>query len=59
MARPIAAVPAATVHRIASGQVILDLATAVKEILENALDAGATNVEVRFASQRFNYLPPP
>jgi DNA mismatch repair protein PMS2 len=54
MARPIAAVPAATVHRIASGQVILDLATAVKEILENALDAGATNVEVRFASQRFN-----
>ncbi|KAK9915857.1 hypothetical protein WJX75_005272 [Coccomyxa subellipsoidea] len=47
MARPIAAVPAATVHRIASGQVILDLATAVKEILENALDAGATNVEIK------------
>ncbi len=46
MARPIAPVPAATVHRIASGQVILDLATAVKELLENALDAGATNIEV-------------
>ena len=43
----IAPVPAAAVHRIASGQVILDLATAVKELLENALDAGATNIEVR------------
>ncbi|KAF5842570.1 hypothetical protein DUNSADRAFT_6420 [Dunaliella salina] len=32
-------------HRICSGQVILNLATAVKELLENALDAGATNVE--------------
>lgn len=46
MSRSIAAVPEATVHRIASGQVILDLATAVKELLENALDAGATNIEV-------------
>lgn len=46
LAPRIAAVPEATVHRIASGQVILDLATAVKELLENALDAGASNVEV-------------
>ena len=46
LAPTIAAVPEATVHRITSGQVILDLATAVKELLENALDAGATNVEV-------------
>ena len=35
-------------HKICSGQVILSLATAVKELLENALDAGATNVEVGF-----------
>ncbi|BDA44213.1 probable mismatch repair endonuclease PMS2 [Coccomyxa sp. Obi] len=47
LAPTIAAVPEATVHRIASGQVILDLATAVKELLENALDAGATNVEIK------------
>ena len=34
------------VHRICSGQVILDLATAVKELVENAIDAGASTVEV-------------
>ncbi|CAG9467890.1 unnamed protein product [Pedinophyceae sp. YPF-701] len=43
----IRAIPKASVHRICSGQVILDLATAVKELVENALDAGATNVEIR------------
>lgn len=42
----------AAVHRICSGQVILNLATAVKELVENALDAGATNIEVRIAHHR-------
>lgn len=42
----IQAIDKGVVHRICSGQVILDLATAVKELVENALDAGATTVEV-------------
>ncbi|KAI8388737.1 uncharacterized protein BYT42DRAFT_611743 [Radiomyces spectabilis] len=37
-----------SVHKICSGQVILDLATAVKEFIENSLDAGATCVDVKF-----------
>ncbi|KAJ7607775.1 hypothetical protein DFH06DRAFT_1066494 [Mycena polygramma] len=37
-----------SIHRITSGQVVIDLQTAVKELVENSLDAGANNLEVRF-----------
>ena len=35
------------IHRICSGQAIADLGTSVKELVENALDAGATKVDIR------------
>lgn len=33
-----------TVHKICSGQVVLTLAVAVKELVENGLDAGANTI---------------
>ncbi|CAL1599071.1 unnamed protein product [Knipowitschia caucasica] len=36
-----------SVHQICSGQVVLSLSTAVKELVENSVDAGATNIEIR------------
>ncbi|KAI0815492.1 hypothetical protein GGR55DRAFT_348563 [Xylaria sp. FL0064] len=40
-----------TIHQIQSGQVIVDLCSVVKELVENSIDAGATNIEVRFKNQ--------
>ncbi|TPX67813.1 hypothetical protein CcCBS67573_g07383 [Chytriomyces confervae] len=46
----IKAIDRASVHRICSGQVISDLVGCIKELVENALDAGATSVDVRMIS---------
>ena len=52
----IAPIPRQDVHRICSGAVILDLATAVKELVENAVDAGATSVEVGLEKRQSSFL---
>ncbi|NXG34863.1 PMS2 endonuclease, partial [Dromaius novaehollandiae] len=46
-AKAIRAIDRKSVHQICSGQVVLNLGTAVKELVENSLDAGATNVDIK------------
>jgi DNA mismatch repair protein PMS2 len=54
----IKAIDRSTVHRICCGQVVTDLPTAVKELIENALDAGATTIEVAARGPQIAPAPP-
>jgi len=47
MSSVIKKIDAGDVHKICSGQVVLSLAIAVKELVENALDARATLIGER------------
>ncbi|GAX23402.1 DNA mismatch repair protein PMS2 [Fistulifera solaris] len=48
MIRPIAS---DAVHRIVAGQAVTDLASCVKELVDNALDAGSKTINVRLFNQ--------
>jgi DNA mismatch repair ATPase MutL len=45
----IQAIPADSVRRIVAGQVIFDLASAVQELVDNALDAQATTINSTYS----------
>ena len=40
----IVSIPTSAVHRLVAGQAVTDLASAVKELVDNAIDAGATSI---------------
>jgi len=42
-----------TVCRLSSSQVITSVASVVKELVENALDAGASAIDVRLVTLQF------
>ncbi|XP_034525682.1 mismatch repair endonuclease PMS2 isoform X2 [Ailuropoda melanoleuca] len=47
LAKAIKPIDRKSVHQICSGQVVLSLSTAVKELVENSVDAGATAIDLR------------
>ncbi|XP_040086967.1 mismatch repair endonuclease PMS2 isoform X2 [Oryx dammah] len=47
LAKAIKPIDRKSIHQICSGQVVLGLSTAVKELVENSVDAGATSIDLR------------
>ena len=45
-----------TVERIVAGQAVSDLASAVKELIDNALDAGATTVHIKLVNSGLDLI---
>lgn len=45
-----------SVHQLTSGQVITTLSSALKELVENSLDAGSTSIEVKFKNSGLEYF---
>lgn len=52
----ISAIDPKDVSRITSGQVIIELVSAVKELIDNSIDAGADKIDVTFAEHGSKYL---
>lgn len=44
--------PSGTIRLLSSSQVITSVHAVVKELLENSLDAKATNIEIKLVSER-------
>lgn len=54
ISKPIQSISRDTVHKICSGQVVFNLAVAVKELIENSIDAGATIIELKLKDRGLN-----
>ena len=55
-ANVIKAVDKTTIHKICSGQVVLSLSTAVKELVENSIDAGARNIDIKLGDYGSSFV---
>lgn len=50
----IQAIDKESVLQICSAQVVIDLKSAVKELVENSLDAGSTSIDIKFFNSGLN-----
>ena len=54
--RPIQILPALVIARIAAGEVITRPRAAIRELIDNALDAGATRIEIEIAGGGYDLI---